>query len=263
MTTVGDISQFMNEFAPAQLAEDWDNVGLLVGDPEATVQNVMTCLTITPESANEAITHKANLIVTHHPLPFRSMKRLTTCQTASRLLLDLIKAEIAIISPHTAFDSAANGINSQLAGKFQLEDVRPLVPSELLGDELGTARIGRTAKEATLQTLIDTAKSCFDLEQVRFVGSRNQSVNQVALCCGSGGSFLDKAIRVGCDALVTGETTFHTCLEARARKVALILLGHHTSERFAVEHLADVIGKQFGSLNVWASEDETDPVRVG
>ena len=263
MTTVGEIGQFINEFAPVELAEEWDNVGLLVGDSNGEVENVMTCLTITPESAAEAIAKKADVIVAHHPLPFRAMKRLTTANTASRLLLDLIKADVAIISPHTGFDSAAKGINSQLAEKFQLTDVCPLVASESLGQEVGAARTGSPSKEATLQLLIDQAKSAFGLTQIRFVGSRNQPVTKVALCCGSGGTFLDKAIAADCDALITGETTFHTCLEAKANGVALILLGHHNSERFAVESLAKVIGEEFSGLNVWASEDETDPVRVG
>ena len=263
MATVEDIAGFIEKFAPHVLAEDWDNVGLLVGDPAAKVEKVMTCLTVTPESVAEAIKQCADVIVSHHPLPFRSMKRLTTTDTASRLLLDLIRANIAIVSPHTAFDSAANGINAQLAEKFQLTDVKPLLPSEPLGEELGAARVGKPAKKCTLQTLIEQAKSVFKLEQVRFVGSRNQEVTKVALCCGSGGSFLEKAARKKCDAMVTGEATFHTCLEAKARSVGLLLLGHHSSERFAVEKLASVIAEQFGELTVWASEDETDPVRIG
>ena len=95
------------------LAEEWDNVGLLVGDPDQQVKRVMTCLTITPASAEEALERQAEMIITHHPLPFRPLKRLTTAQTASRLLLQLIEGKIAVHSPHTAFDSAAAGINQQ------------------------------------------------------------------------------------------------------------------------------------------------------
>jgi dinuclear metal center YbgI/SA1388 family protein len=262
MTTAADINQFMAGFAPVELAEDWDNVGLLVGDPGASVHALMTCLTITPESADEAVAGQANLIVTHHPLPFRPLQRLTTDVTASRLLLQLIKADIAVISPHTAFDSAAGGINASLAERFGLANIRPLIPSPELGDMVGAARVGDAAAGTTLQSLIDAARSSLGLPQVRFVGKTAQAVHQVAVCCGSGGSFLETAADSGCDALITGETSFHTCLEARARSVALLLLGHYASERFAVESLAVVLAEQFPDLKVWASRDESDPVQA-
>jgi len=263
MTTVGDISQYMNILAPASLAEEWDNVGLLVGDPDAMVKRAMTCLTITPESAAEAVNRNANVVVTHHPLPFRPMNRLTTCKTASRLLLQLIKSDIAVISSHTAFDSAAQGINAQLAEKFDLTHCKPLVPSVELGGDVGSARIGEANAGTSLQTLIDLAKSSFEIPSVRFVGNPDQPVSRVALCCGSGGAFLESAIGEGCDAMITGEATFHTCLEAKANGIALLLLGHHASERFAVEALASELGNAFDNLTVWASEDESDPVQTG
>src|SRR6187431_1498174 len=115
MTSVADFCTFLDAFAPPALAAEWDNVGLLVGDRSQKVERVMTCLTITPASAAEAIRERADLIVTHHPLPFKPLKRLTAEQPAGRMLLDLIRAGIAIHSPHTAFDSAAEGINQQLA----------------------------------------------------------------------------------------------------------------------------------------------------
>ncbi len=261
MTAVNDLSQFMNQFAPPQLAEDWDNVGLLVGDPDRPIQRVMTCLTITPESADEAVQQQADVIVTHHPLPFRPLKRLTTGQTGSRLLLQLIKADVAIISPHTAFDSAATGINYMLGERLGLSEGRPLVPAMEFDEKLGAARVAVAPAGSSLANLIDTAKRQFALERVKYVGDPEQSVSQVALACGSGGSFLDKALAARCDAMVTGEATFHTCLEARASGIGLVLLGHYASERFAVEQLATVIGDAFADLQVWASRQESDPLQ--
>src|SRR5688572_20463375 len=110
MPLLRDICQFLDQLAPPRLAEEWDNVGLLVGDPAQPIERIMTCLTITPASAAEAVSQRADLIVTHHPLPFRPLKRLTSDHTPGRLLLSLIRAGIAVHSPHTAFDSAAAGI---------------------------------------------------------------------------------------------------------------------------------------------------------
>src|SRR5262249_45637717 len=114
MHTVADLSDFLDAFAPPALAAEWDNVGLLVGDRAQKVDRIRTCLTITPPAAAEATRERADLIVTHHPRPFKPLKRLTADQPAGRILLDLISAGIAIHSPHTAFDSAAAGINQQL-----------------------------------------------------------------------------------------------------------------------------------------------------
>jgi len=115
MATVNDIVLEVMRIAPGWLAEEWDNVGLLVGDGAAEVQRVMTCLTVTPATAAEAIVGGAGLVVAHHPMPFRPLKRLTGDTTVGRLLLDLIAARVAVCSAHTAFDSAELGINARLA----------------------------------------------------------------------------------------------------------------------------------------------------
>src|SRR5262245_7994078 len=111
MPTVSDVCRFLERFAPPELAEEWDNVGLLVGDPQRNVKSVMTCLTVTNASASEAVEQHIDLVITHHPLPFRPLKRITTETTPGRLLLKLIEAGVAVYSPHTAFDSTREGIN--------------------------------------------------------------------------------------------------------------------------------------------------------
>ena len=115
MTKIQQVCEYLDQFAPTRLAEEWDNVGLLTGDRAAECQRIMTCLTVTPESAAEAIERGASLIVSHHPLPFRPLKRLTTDSTPSRMVWELARANVAIYSPHTGFDSALNGINQSLA----------------------------------------------------------------------------------------------------------------------------------------------------
>jgi dinuclear metal center YbgI/SA1388 family protein len=126
MPTVADLMIHLESLAPAELAADWDNVGLLLGDPAAPVGSVMTCLTLTPEVAEEAIAENVSLVVTHHPILFRSVKRLTTATSEGRMILALARAGTAVFSPHTAFDNAAGGINDALARKLGLVDVAPL-----------------------------------------------------------------------------------------------------------------------------------------
>lgn len=258
---VQDVCRFLDEFAPPRLAEDWDNVGLLVGDAARPVKRIMTCLTITPGSAAEAVREQADLIVTHHPLPFRPLKRLTTESLPGRLLLQLIEASIAVHSPHTAFDSAAAGINQQLAQGIGLQGIQPLVPLPADEDQLGAGRYGRFAEPLPLDAIAERLKRLLAVQGLHQVGPAGQLVGKVAVACGSAGEFLGAAREAGCTLLVTGETSFHTCLEAESAGVALLLPGHYASERFAVEKLAEVLGAAFSGLDVWASRDEQDPLR--
>ena len=262
MPTVDDVCQFLQNFAPLELAEDWDNVGLLVGDRCAQVNQIMTCLTMTPASVAEAVRDHADLVVVHHPLPFRPLSQLTSDTNTGRMLLDLIAANVAVYSPHTAFDSAAAGINQYLAQGLELQQMAPLVPTEQVADaDVGAGRCGMCLPATTLGAVVERVKSFLKLPAVRVVGDDDRPVRRVAVACGSGGALLEAAARQDCDCFVTGETSFHTCLEAEAQKISLVLTGHFASERFAVEMLAVELESIFSPVQVWASRDECDPLR--
>lgn len=128
--SVAAILDYLESFAPARLAAEWDNVGLLLGDRTTRVKRLMTCLTVTPSSAAEAVEGKVQLVITHHPILFRGTKRLTTANPEGRMLLSLIRAGVSVYSPHTAFDNTAGGINDALAAKLGLLDVVPLRKGE-------------------------------------------------------------------------------------------------------------------------------------
>lgn len=263
MATVQDVSDFLERFAPSRLAEEWDNVGLLVGDPKNSIRRVMTCLTVTPASADEATRESVDLIISHHPLPFHPLKRLTTDSVPGRLLWQLIRAGVSIHSPHTRFDSAAMGINQRLAEGLGLTDIQPLVPGIDDPEGLGAGRFGKLDTSLSLAECADRLKQFLSIDGLHSVGEATCPIQRIAVACGSAGSFLGAARRKGCELLVTGETTFHTCLEAEATGIALLLPGHYASERFAVEVLADVIAEEFADIEVWASRDEADPLRWG
>jgi dinuclear metal center YbgI/SA1388 family protein len=126
MLSLCTIIDSLDEFAPTKLAAEWDNVGLLLGDRSANIQKIMTCLTVTPESAAEAIEAGVQLIVTHHPILFRPVQRLTSDTPEGRMLLALIKANVAVYCPHTAFDNTQGGINELLGQKLALKNLAPL-----------------------------------------------------------------------------------------------------------------------------------------
>jgi putative NIF3 family GTP cyclohydrolase 1 type 2 len=128
MPTVAAFAAHLDRFAPPSTAADWDNVGLLLGDPAADVAKVMTCLTVTPDVSAEAVCEGANLIVSHHPVLFRGAKKLTPATADGAAVLPLLRAGIAVYSPHTAFDNCPGGINDNLCSRLGLTNVVPLRP---------------------------------------------------------------------------------------------------------------------------------------
>jgi dinuclear metal center YbgI/SA1388 family protein len=263
----------LSKIAPLQLAESWDNVGLLVGDRTQRISRVITCLTITPSVVNEALELSADLVVTHHPLPFRPIQRLTSDQVSTSLLLKLIRAGVAVYSAHTAFDSAASGVNQMWADSLNLVNVRPLVdlPEALTTAKegsspasavvLGSGRYGDLPVPIPFGELARRASQVGNASSPQVVGPVDRLVSRVAIACGSGGSFVSAAKHRGCDAMVTGEATFHQCLEAEALEICLALLGHYASERFSMEVLAVRLSEVLPNLQVWPSREERDPIR--
>jgi GTP cyclohydrolase I len=253
----------LEAIAPPTLAESWDNVGLLAGDPLSDVQRIMTCLTICPETAIEAIEGQANLIVAHHPLPFRPLQRIVTSNAAGQSLWTLIRAGIAIYSPHTAWDNASQGINEQWAKLLDLIDVCPLqasTSSHHVGKGLGAGRVGNLVKSQSLADIV--ARLQLKIPSIRAATNfdAQHRIDRVAIVCGSGGSFVDAARQANANLLLTGEATYHQCLEARSMGLAMLMVGHFASERFSMDVLADLLAIQFPSLNVWASRTERDSV---
>lgn len=150
MITVRTLCDFLKKLAPLNIAEDWDNVGLILGDEQSTVTRILTCLTLTSDVAQEAVDVGAQMIVTHHPVMFKPIKQVTSATAEGRMLLNLLGHSIAVYSPHTAWDNAPTGINHQLSELLELNEITSLRPRTV-------------ADEAKVVTFVPQA----DLEPVR------------------------------------------------------------------------------------------------
>ncbi|MCB9881294.1 MAG: Nif3-like dinuclear metal center hexameric protein [Planctomycetes bacterium] len=253
---------WLHDLAPLDVAESWDNVGLLVGRRTGSVERVMTCLTLTPDVVLEALDRRADLVVTHHPMLFRATKRITDESAEGRMLLDLVAGDVRVYSPHTSWDSAREGINRQLAEALALREIVPMRP--LAEDsERGSGRIGSLPEKVPLHVLLERVKRALHVEVVPHVGEADHLIGRMGIACGAADDFVRDALRLECDALLLGEARFHTCLEARTAGMALILPGHYATERPAMGSLATRMAKTFPELDVWASTAERDPVRFG
>ncbi|NQV24790.1 MAG: Nif3-like dinuclear metal center hexameric protein [Rhodopirellula sp.] len=262
-----DILNFLSDFAPLELAEDWDNTGLLIGQRDDAVSSIMTCLTLTPDVAEEAVSKGASLVVTHHPILFRAVQKLTDETSEGRMLLSLIRAGVAVYSPHTSYDSAYEGVNCQLARSLNLTNVKPIreadcgTDSKPSRESIGSGRFGDLPSEVSLADFVELVKQSLGIRNTWFVGDPSSTIRRVGIACGAAAEFMSDAARLGCDVLLTGEARFHACLEARTCGIALVLPGHFPTERPAMENLAKRLSRQFPDLSVWASDVESDPVQ--
>ena len=259
MVRVDDVCRVLENLAPLRLAEDWDNVGLLIGMRDDPVESIGTCLTLSADVVERAIDQSLSMVVSHHPLPFRPVKTLTDAPGPGQLVHRLVRGGVAVYSAHTAYDSAAGGINARWAQRLNLKNVRPLRPDEE-DPTVGSGRVGLLEHQ---MPVVDLASLCSPPERshrVRLTGDPAAMVSKVAIGCGSGGSFLGDAIEHGCDVLLTGEATYHTCLEAAASGVTVVMTGHFDSERFAMEALAENLQKRLPRVAVSVLE-ESDVVR--
>lgn len=261
MPIVSEVCGYLDELAPVELGEEWDNVGLLVGRAASDVQKIMTCLTLTPDVAQEAVEQQAQLVVAHHPVLFRGAKAICDHTSEGRMLLDLIENGVAVYSAHTRFDSAQQGVNQRLAESFGLADIGPIRASEVVPG-LGSGRVGRLKEPVAMADFLVTVRQETRAVYVEYCGKDDSSVATVGVACGAAAEFLDDAVAAGCDTFVTGEARFHGALDARTRGINLILLGHYSSERPAMEWLAEELHRRFPDTEVWASRCERDPLRL-
>ena len=261
MATVLEICSYLEKLAPTNLAESWDNVGLLLGRRNHPVERLMTCLTLTAPVSAEAVERRAHMIVTHHPILFRATKKITDATEEGRILLQLAEAGIAVYSPHTAFDSADRGINQQLAENLGLQRIQPL---RLIGDAAnsGAGRFGVLEKPTDRHEFLPKVAMTVQTRSLEVCWHENQPVQQVAVACGAAAEFLEDATRAGCDTFLTGEARFHSVLEAQSRGINLILTGHFASERHGIKQLAKEIAKQFPELDCFPGDSDRDPLTL-
>lgn len=233
--TVQHIYDHLAQWAPPQLAESWDNVGLQVGSHSAELSGILVSLDITEAVLWEAVHKNANLIVTHHPLLFQAVRCFDDSSAATRLARLAIQMDLNILSFHTNLDATAGGLNDLLAKRLGLKEVTPLIAGSVetasfkRKSKTGLGRVGKISK-TTLKKLADKTARQLNLKNLRTVGPIDQNIYQVAVMTGSGGGFFREAKQAGAQVLITGDVKYHHALDALTEGVSLIDIGHFAGE---------------------------------
>ncbi len=249
------IYEAMARLAPLELAESWDNPGLLV-DCGRPVARALTALDITPEVVAEAARLGCGVIVSHHPVIFSPLKRMD----GRDVPFLLVQAGISAICMHTNFDAAAGGVNEVLAGIFGMRDPAPFAN--------GCGRVGEidpvavpvlaAAAREKLAALCVPPVGDTPAVQVKYTDN-GRPVRRLAVISGSGGSLFEEALAAGADCLLTGEASHHAACDAKRLGLGLVAAGHYATEYPAAAALAARLQAAVPGLEAVASREDRDP----
>jgi len=255
MATVGEIRDFFNEKAAFYMKLDFDNVGLLVGRSNAEVHKVITALDITDEVIEEAISVGAQLIVSHHPLIFEAIKRVTDEEPKGRKILRMVEAGLAGICLHTNLDTADGGVNDCLMAALGCCNTALLSPhgTHPDGRPYGISRIGTMEQPVDFNVFLKTVQTNLNVNGLRYVDG-GKKVHKIACCGGAGGSDMERAIAAGCDTYVTADLKYDHFLVAKESGLNLIDADHFCTENVVVPYIMQMLNERFPALDVIISQ---------
>ena len=257
MANVADILKCVEGFAPPYMKENWDNVGLLCGDPRQEVTKVLVALDPFEGVCREAVECGAQLIVTHHPLIFTAPKSITTETSIGRTIMQLCRIGISAINAHTNLDCAPGGVNDVLAQTLELKDIAVLDPkgSDEEGNPWGLLRMG--SFEAELPAFLEHVKAKLGTPTLRYADG-GRPVRKVAVGGGACAGALVEAFYAGCDTFVTADVKYNQFWDAQDLGMNLIDAGHFYTENPVVAVLAKKIAGAFPEIQVIISKTHAD-----
>ena len=242
---VKDITAVIEQFAPLSIQENWDNSGLCIGSPEAPVTSILLGLDCTPELVDEAIACGADMIVTHHPLIFSGLKKITPDNIVGEAVIKAIKAGISIYAAHTNADKVIAGVSGAMAARLGLENVQILDED---GEGTGLGVVGDLPEPISAEEAIALVKDRFSLKAMRTSKPLAGKISRVAMCGGSGGSLISAAARSGAQLYISGDISYHNFFTKEG--FMIMDIGHYESEIEIVDILFSLLKKNFPTFAV-------------
>ena len=242
---VRDIVKVIEEFAPLGIQESWDNSGLCIGSPDAPVSSVLLGLDCTPELVEEAVSCGADMIVTHHPLIFSGLKKISPDDQVGEAVIKAIRAGISIYAAHTNADKVLAGVSGAMASRLGLENVTIL---EEDGEGTGLGVVGDLPEPLTAAEAAALVKERFGLKAMRSSRPVEGRISRVAMCGGSGGSLIPAARRSGAQLYISGDISYHNFFTPEG--FMIMDIGHYESEIEIVDILFSLLRKNFPTFAV-------------
>ena len=239
-----EIMNLLEKWAPMDLVDEWDNTGFQIGDPERQIEKILLSLDLDREVFKMAKDINAQMIITHHPIIFSPLKSLTKLNYKEKLIYDIIKEDIVVYNAHTNLDIAKGGVNDRLAEILGIKNTAPLkiVHNELETNEekFGYGRVGKIRK-MPLEKYLNIIKRGLNTQHLIVYGNIDRSVETVAVCGGSGSSFIKDAFMMGADIYITGDIKYHDAQYGNELGLTLIDAGHFHTEKIILPVVKDYI----------------------
>ena len=242
------------------MQESYDNAGLIVGNESTKVSGVIISLDCTEAIVDEAIDKKCNLVIAHHPIVFKGLKRFNGSNYRERTIIKAIKNDIAIFAIHTNLDNVRyKGVNTKIANRLGLINCQILDPKD---DEglVGAGMLGALPKPIGFDGLLKLVKEKMDLRTFKYTRAVKPEVQSIAVCGGSGSFLLHKAIAAKADVFITSDFKYHEFFDANDQ-IVIIDIGHYQSERFTIDLLYDLISDKFSTFAAHCTKINTNPVK--
>ena len=257
MIKVNNIIKEMELLAPTYLKEDFDNVGLMVGDKNKEVKKVLLALDCTLKLIEEAKKENVELIITHHPLIFKRPSSITTDTLQGKKIIELIKNDISLYSSHTNLDSVENGLNDTIVSILGFDNFKILEKNKR-DEKAGLVRNVSLNESIQLEDLISKIKKSLNINNLRVVKGKDK-VNKIAIINGSGQDFIGKAVALGADCIITGDTTYHFASDYKEMEISILDVGHFASEQITFFNVMENLKEKFKDVEFITSTVEEDP----
>ena len=242
---VKDVIAVIEEFAPLSIQEGWDNSGLCVGSAEAEVTSVLFALDCTEELVDEAVECGADMIITHHPLIFSGLKKISPEDPVGAAVIKAIKHGISIYAAHTNADKVMAGVSGAMAQKLGLTDVQILDED---GEGTGLGVVGNLPQPLVAEQMVALVKEKFKLQMLKSSKPLEGVISRVAMCGGSGSSLIGAAKKSGAQLYISGDISYHNYFTADG--FMIMDIGHYESEIEIVNILFSLIKKNFPTFAV-------------
>ncbi|TCL55947.1 dinuclear metal center YbgI/SA1388 family protein [Kineothrix alysoides] len=249
------IIESLERLSPSSFAESWDNVGLLAGRTDKEVSRLCIALDATDEVIDEAVRAGADMLLTHHPLIFSPMKKVTAEDFIGRRVIKLLQNDISYYAMHTNFD--VMGMADAAADELGLKDRQVLditYEDEIAKEGLG--RYGRLIQIMTLEECASFVKETFELENVKIYGESDTPIEWAAVSPGSGKTMIKPAVSAGVEVLITGDIEHHEGLDAMAQGLSIIDAGHFGLEKIFIPYMKEYIRRELPQLTVFAAKEK-------
>ncbi|MGB3546309.1 MAG: Nif3-like dinuclear metal center hexameric protein [Saprospiraceae bacterium] len=257
---IREVTDYLETIAPLHLQESYDNAGLITGSPDWEVTGVLTSLDCLETTVDEAVERGCNLILAHHPIVFRGLKRINGSNYVERTIIKAIKNDVAIYAIHTNLDNVLRrGVNERIARRLGLEEVRVLAQKDAADPNVGAGAVGNLPADMSESELLEHVSERMGAQGVRHTALLNRPVRRVAVAGGSGSFLLPAAKRAGADAFVTADYKYHEFFDADG-EILIIDIGHFESEQFTVGLLQEIIQEKYTTFAVLSTDRSTNPV---